>query len=747
MGYFNLAAAGWLWALPLAVGVPLLAHLHSRRGGTVVLFSATRFVKQAVSEHHRRLRPRHWLLLALRGLALSLIVIAFAQPVWYHTLPPDWKPSTGVVTAFILDRSASMGRTHRGATLFDDARRRLTQALERLDPQHDLATVITVDAAPRALWPQPSANFSGLIQQINQLQPTHERGDLEAALRLAHSQLSDRGRTTSHAPGPRVKRIDIFSDMQQTQAPGKHAKRLMVKGIKTHYHPIGQAGGNLTITTPSMTPTHPVVGQRATVTTKLMYFEPNPSADPVEAQVTLDFEGRTQRRTVTVTPGATRSVAFTLYPTQPGTKPVRLRAQADPHHDAWPLDNETGLFIEVTASRGVALVTASWPDDPHTAAHYFARALEPKLDDPARLGVTVNRWTPDQLGPHLAQRSASNPSGTLPEAVIVVEAGALNPKALEALHRYLIGGGAVLWVIDSAQAAESLHQFDQLNPGHGLSPIVTPGKSAWVGDTSAELGLARFEDPLLGVFQGPARSGWMGLSFGAVLAGSAAPQAQALLSFRDGSPALGYQWVGSGRLAVFAADLAPAYSDLVKGPLFLPLVHELVRGLSPGPPIPTAPHPGTAVRLTLAHRIANPQHVRVIGPEGEPVAFSIAATNQHQTHLQLPRLPHTGLYTAVRQADQTLLHGVFVALDPSESDLRVMQPSGLANSGAGQSAVSLAGVYRSDTNDQGLRPPGLELWPLLVAGSVVLLAIESVAIAFMHQRKPVLQGGPLNHVA
>ena len=87
-GYLSLVNPMWLWALPVAVAVPLFAHLLSSRGGQVVRFPATRFVQMAAANHAKWLRPRHWLLLLLRCAFLSLIALAFTGPVWYHAGPP-----------------------------------------------------------------------------------------------------------------------------------------------------------------------------------------------------------------------------------------------------------------------------------------------------------------------------------------------------------------------------------------------------------------------------------------------------------------------------------------------------------------------------------------------------------------------------------------------------------------------------------------------------------------------------------
>ena len=44
---FMFTTATWSWVLAAAVGIPVAAHLLSRRGGALVDFPTLRFLKQA----------------------------------------------------------------------------------------------------------------------------------------------------------------------------------------------------------------------------------------------------------------------------------------------------------------------------------------------------------------------------------------------------------------------------------------------------------------------------------------------------------------------------------------------------------------------------------------------------------------------------------------------------------------------------------------------------------------------------
>src|SRR5919108_4062054 len=92
-----LAAAG-------AVAIPILIHLLFRQRVRNVSIGSVRFLRHVVREHRRRRRVRQWLLLALRSLAVLLLVLLFARPYWNE------RRGDGVDEEVIVlvDRSASM---------------------------------------------------------------------------------------------------------------------------------------------------------------------------------------------------------------------------------------------------------------------------------------------------------------------------------------------------------------------------------------------------------------------------------------------------------------------------------------------------------------------------------------------------------------------------------------------------------------------------------------------------------------
>src|SRR5207244_11805376 len=65
------------------VGLPILLHLIMKQEPKRVLFPAFRFLKQKRNLNQRKMRLRHFLLLALRMLLIALFAVTLFQPTTY----------------------------------------------------------------------------------------------------------------------------------------------------------------------------------------------------------------------------------------------------------------------------------------------------------------------------------------------------------------------------------------------------------------------------------------------------------------------------------------------------------------------------------------------------------------------------------------------------------------------------------------------------------------------------------------
>ncbi|MFM7185387.1 MAG: BatA domain-containing protein, partial [Planctomycetota bacterium] len=123
----------WVLAgLPLVV-LPLIIHLINQRRFQTVPWAAMRFLLAARALSRGYSRLRHWLIMALRMLAVAAVILAVGRPLsrGWLALAAGGRPDSAIV---ILDRSPSMQAVAAagGASKLDTGRRQLAAALATL---------------------------------------------------------------------------------------------------------------------------------------------------------------------------------------------------------------------------------------------------------------------------------------------------------------------------------------------------------------------------------------------------------------------------------------------------------------------------------------------------------------------------------------------------------------------------------------------------------------------------------------
>lgn len=122
---------GFLFAL-FAISIPIIIHLFHFRRFRKVFFSNVTFLQQLSDESKKQSRIRHWVVLALRILAIACIVLAFARP--YIPVADSRVSMEGNTVAVYLDNSFSMDALSDRGRLMDDAREKAKQIAEVYQP-------------------------------------------------------------------------------------------------------------------------------------------------------------------------------------------------------------------------------------------------------------------------------------------------------------------------------------------------------------------------------------------------------------------------------------------------------------------------------------------------------------------------------------------------------------------------------------------------------------------------------------
>ncbi|MEX0966350.1 MAG: BatA domain-containing protein [Bacteroidia bacterium] len=129
----------FLWAL-LALAIPVIIHFFNFRRYKKLYFPNVRFLTEVEQESKSRNKLKHWLLLLTRLMALSLLVLAFAQP-----FNPDAESAavTGRnAVSIYVDNSFSLTNASEEGTLLQQANN-LTEDIAWGYGESDLFNIIT----------------------------------------------------------------------------------------------------------------------------------------------------------------------------------------------------------------------------------------------------------------------------------------------------------------------------------------------------------------------------------------------------------------------------------------------------------------------------------------------------------------------------------------------------------------------------------------------------------------------------
>ena len=194
----------WLLISLAGIGLPIAAHLLSRRRYDVVEWAAMQFLNPS-KKTRRRLKLEELLLLLLRIGLIALIVLSVTRP-W---LPGGWLSgyySAGSRTVvLVIDGSNSMSRTDGVNSMHQHAIRRASEFLRTLGADDNVALIDARDE-PQAVIESPLRDLTVVEQEIRRLPPPGGACGMLSALEKAIAIL---GRSSASA-----REVVVFTDRQ-----------------------------------------------------------------------------------------------------------------------------------------------------------------------------------------------------------------------------------------------------------------------------------------------------------------------------------------------------------------------------------------------------------------------------------------------------------------------------------------------------------------------------------------------------
>ena len=654
-----------LLGLLALAGLPVLVHLLSRARPPVYRFSNIEFLRRVLRSTARLRRPKDWLLLALRTLAIFALAAAFTAPILVSNSAS--LPGEKSTVILLIDRSASMAAREGAASRFDAACAQAARFLDQAKP--DSANLIWIDAEPDAAFPEPGPNLAYLTNQLQQAKPRPEAGALTSAFDLAQRQFAKVG---GH------RELVIISDFQAS-AWHDFAPAIPNNIIVRTQRVATTSPPNVAVSRLMPQPAEPVVGQDLTVLTRVRNF----SAVPVRTQLTLDADGARQSQPIDLPAWGEAECAFVLRPATAGPMPISAAVEAD----AFPADDARFAVVHVRDSLRLALTTA-----PESAEAKILGKLAKSL---AWLEVAPDLATSPRPDYHfISAWSGDNPAG-LRQAALAGTTVILRPAAacpLAAIRSLLdvpanpVDGPLAL---DASPAGWSVIPDE----GHAANQLFRSGD---------------FGNPFAGNFRER-------LHLPAALA--TLPNIRPIALFADGLPALLECPTDKASILLWNLPLDPNKTDWPTQGSFLPALAEILlrtRPRSAAEPVYALPgSPLTWSSTDPAHAGA----ISLLGSASAPIEITESTTAGGSLWQATP--PATpGLFRW--QFSGQPIAFTAVNFPDSESDLRPLETA---------PAFGKLDASNNSLVRQAALAQGLPLWPWLALAGILFLTLESLVHA------------------
>jgi hypothetical protein len=657
-----------------AIAVPVLVHLIQRERKNVVHFPSLMFVRKIPYQSVRRRRLRHWFLLLMRAAAIALIVAAFARPFFPQGAIAAAAAGGNREVVILLDQSASMGYADR----WDRARAAARDAVAALGAGDRASLVL----------------FGRNAQE--QVRSTADRGQLEAAI--------DAARVTSGATryafalqlaGSILERsslsrreVILISDFQKSGWSGAEDVKFQENVQVTTVSVAEGEATNLSIPSVTFGRTPLADQERVTLTAGVT----NRSLEAAtNVPVTLDIDGhQIEKLSVNVAAGASASAVFAPFTLAKTAVHGTVRAGSDP----LAVDNTFDFVLLPSEPVSILLVDGG---DRASSTFYLSKALAIGSAPAFQVEVTP---------------PARASSASLDRRAVVILNDTIVPPGIgtSGLRQFVERGGGLLVA------------FGDRGTWPGNETELLPGQPGQAIDRTSgrggTLGFLDYSHPVFEVFKAPRSGDFSAARVFRYRPLKTGPDDRVLARFDDGSVAIAERRVGMGRVIALGTPLDDSWNDLALKPVYLPLVHQLVRYLARYDP--PAPWRTVGQVVDLSALLKGRAERLVVTPSSEQVKVPSSEPG-------VVELSEQGVYEVRTIGGGSTPYQVAVNLDPAESDLTPLDPQELVAAVTGRAVGQNAEVKPAElTVEEAERQQGF-WWYLLMTGLLLLAAEMAVS--------------------
>jgi hypothetical protein len=543
----GLAAPLGLFLLAL-VAIPLWIHRVRKKTLVTRKLPTIRLLARAAEQQRKRVSFRDPLLLYVRIAMACLVALALAKP--YLSRLASYASERPVALAIIVDDSMSMSRRYdRTRSILEAAALRAEQVVTELAPDSEVSVVFGGREA--RLWIRREKSLPALRERLRNAPSPGARGtDLPRALELALNQLAASPLST--------REVLVLSDCDKHAGAASLSSPqtpIRVECLKPRKAPPNAYISDLQLSAPS-----------DTAESSILQLTLRGASQVSELSVALRIDGTLLTE---VDVPMENGVGVAEVPIAPGELAAKRVLGAEIRTpNAISADDVRELRLGAEGVSHVLLVdgdpASSYMDD---ELRYVSLALS--------LSETAGKL-------HVTRIDADGLEATsLADFDVVILGNVRAPQGAtaEELRRFVERGGGLL-----IGAGNNVDAFAYRSAFGDVLPAVV--RSSAPADPPATLGESATSEAL----PDGARGLETARTWNRLLMETPRAEATVLLAFSDASPLLVLAPHGAGRVALFATTFDDAWTDLPLTPGFLPLLHDVMRAISPTSALPPGPH-------------------------------------------------------------------------------------------------------------------------------------------------------------
>jgi|GEM_PF-714466 len=689
--------------LPL-LALPFAIHLFNRHYPNSIRFPNLERIRKSMAERSRLARWRHIFMTLLRTLAVAAALLAFMKPVldrFGSKAGNKGVEKNGRCVLLVLDRSLSMEYRTAGGT--SAARNALVEAgkiLETLTGE-DRANVILAGSNSRVLLPEFSASSDQIRAAIAALPQSYETLSINGASQLAASLLEK-----EKTPGE----VYFLSDFQRGNwadaaldgFPEK-TRIFFVDVTKLARKTESKARQNRAILSVKKNASQFSSGQTVRLEVRVGNWTDEPATISVEAVVDGRFSVSTAIETASWSIG---KGVIEFVPQNEGFHRVELRLAGDD----LPMDDRHYVIVKIRQREEVTILSERKISDEDGGLEFVSAALNPF------------EGKEGAFAPQIISLAAMSPVRMSSASKIVVTgSGVWSSEFATRLLAFLEQGGGLVYFLDGKNDRSNLALLEKT-----ASRVVSPFRI--VGDLTTEnfggqaqkIARGNFDSRFLRLFRGENRRALGLLDFYKIQRALPTGDGEVILSFVDGTPALGSIDIGIGTALFCNFTPAEFSSNLARQELFPAWMQELVKNLTPG----SLPESGYEVGDSLLARVFQKDYAGnpLSGPGGKTV--DVRAASDGEMAMLNFKTDSPGFYVIGPPRNPIWIEPVNTG--ERETDLRQLDPETLLNraESEGEEDESQLAFVADGSEDYQEITKGKNIFHWFLLGLAALLLIE-----------------------